>query len=572
VRRAAILVREDRPGDRRLVAYVVGQGGEPLDLAQLRAYLADRLPDHMVPGAFVALDDLPLDPNGKVDRRALPAPAEVAAPPRETVAPRTAMEELVAGVWSHVLGVETVGVHDDFFDLGGHSLLATRLVSRLADLAGVEVPLREVFERPTVAGVAAVVEELHRLHRGAAPPPPLPRSPRVDREARRLGGAGAPLSLAQERLWFLDRFDPGSTVYNIPTVFRFVGALSVPLLARALSEVVRRHESLRTVYREVDGTPLQRVEEPAPVELPVIDLSGLPTAAGRAEAARVESLSAATVFDLALGPVWSAWLLRLSPREHHFAWCVHHVAADGWSMGIVIRELTALYDAWSRGLASPLAEPPVQYADFAVWQRRALADGPLEEQVEYWRRRLDGAPRALELPLDRPRPPKQRFRGERIARTVPPELFGPLSAWAAAEGSTLFMLLLAGLGTVLSRWSGQADLLVGSPVAGRGRSEVDGLVGMFLNSLVLRLELDPDPSGPGKADEAPTFRQVLRRAREAALGAYTHQDVPFEMLLEALEVDRELSRTPLFQVFLNVASFPQDRVPLDQGRHRLRAA
>ena len=366
-----------------------------------------------------------------------------------------------------------------------------------------------------------------------------------------------PASWAQERLWFLSRLDPGSTVYNIPAVFRFRGALRPPALARALREVVRRHEALRTTLFEVDGRPYQRVVPPAPGTLPWIDLAALPAGARPAEAARVAHRSAHQSFDLETGPVFSAWLLRLSDREHRLAWCVHHAAADGWSLGIVLDELTALYGALSRGLPSPLPQLPVQYADYAVWQRRALDERAVDEQLAYWRRHLDGAPRELTLPADRPRSPVQTYRGGRAKLDVPAPLLGRLQELAAGEGATLFMLLLAALDAVLARWSGQGDVLVGSPVAGRSRTEVEGLVGMFLNTLVLRLDLSP-------ADGVePTFRELLRRARESALGAYSHQDVPFEMLLEDLEVERELSRTPLFQVFLNVTNFPRNEVPLE---------
>jgi len=547
VRSAAALVREDRPGDRRLVAYAAPADGEAPEPRELRSYLAARLPESMVPAAYVILPELPLNPNGKVDRRALPPPGEGSVPVGKGVPPRSPLEELVAGIWAEVLAVDAVGVHDGFFELGGHSLLATRVVSRLADLTGVELPLRRLFEAPTVAGLAAALEELRR---GARPTsaPALTRRP--------AGQTLAPASFAQERLWFLDRFDPGSTVYNVPAVFRFRGGLRAPILARALREVVRRHEALRTVFVEVDGRPFQEVRPFPPAALPCLDLSGLSAEAAAAEASRLAGRSAHQAFDLAAGPLWAAWLLRLSEREHRLAWCVHHVAADGWSLGLILRELTILYDAWSRARPSPLPEPPVQYADFAAWQRQDLGAGALAEQVEHWRRRLAGAPRALELPTDRPRPPQQTFRGERAARFVAPEVLSRLLAFAAGEGATLFMLLLAALDTVLARWSGQRDVLVGSPVAGRTRSEIEGLVGMFLNTLVLRLEL----SGDGAGD--PSFRELLGRAREAALDAYSHQDVPFEMLLEALGVERELSRTPLFQVFLNVTNFPRDRVPL----------
>ncbi|MFP3939248.1 MAG: amino acid adenylation domain-containing protein [Thermoanaerobaculia bacterium] len=550
VRRAVALIREDRPGDRRLVAYAVPPEGAGAEPAELRTHLAERLPEHMVPSAVVRLSELPLDPNGKVDRRALPAPElhEGAPARRGRTMPRGPLEEIVAEVWSDVLAVDAPDVHDHFFDRGGHSLLATRLVARLADVTGVEVPLRRLFEGPTIAELARAVDELQR---GEAVPrtPPLVRRERPERPV--------PASFAQERLWFLSRLDPGSTVYNIPAVFRFRGPLRPAVLARALREVVRRHEALRTTLFEVDGRAYQRVTPPAPNALPWIDLAGLPAEARRSEADRVAHRSAHQSFDLETGPVVSAWHLRLSEREHRLAWCVHHAAADGWSLGIVLEELTALYDALGRGLPSPLPELPVQYADYAVWQRRALGERAVGEQLAYWRRHLEGAPRELTLPADRPRSAVQTYRDNRARLDVPAPVFDRLQELAAGEGATLFMLLLAALDAVLARWSGQRDVLVGSPVAGRSRTEVEGLVGMFLNTLVLRLDLSPGESGE------PTFRELLRRARDSALGAYTHQDVPFEMLLEDLEVERDLSRTPLFQVFLNVANFPRNAVPLE---------
>ncbi|HSL81515.1 MAG TPA: amino acid adenylation domain-containing protein, partial [Thermoanaerobaculia bacterium] len=553
VREAVAVVRRDAgaggAGEPRLVAYAVAEAGLALEPEALRRALGEALPGYMVPAAVVVLDELPLTPNRKVDRAALPAPEGGALPAAGAAPPRDALEELLAGIWAEVLGRPRVGIRDGFFDLGGHSLLATRVVARVRQALGVEVPLRRIFERPTVEGLAEAL-------RAAAPGADEGARPRLEPVARE---GPLPASYAQERLWFLDRLDPGTSAYDVPAVFRLRGSLRPPLLARALREVVRRHEALRTVFDEVDGRPVQRVLPPPPegppAVLPVIDLSGLPARRAEDEAARVAGRSARLAFDLAAGPVYAAWLLRLPGAEHRLAWCAHHVAFDGWSLGVLVSELTALYGAFRRGRPSPLPELPslsIQSADFAAWQRRALGPAALAEQVAWWRERLEGAPRALELPTDRPRPRVQSHRGGRVGTTVEPELLGRLRGLAAGEGSTLFMLLLAALGTVLSRWSGQRDLLMGSPVAGRARSEVEGLIGMFLNTLVLRLDL----SG------GPTFRELLQRSRETALGAYAHQDVQFEMLLEELEVERDLSRSPLFQVFLNVLNFPRAPVAL----------
>ncbi|HSF40240.1 MAG TPA: amino acid adenylation domain-containing protein, partial [Thermoanaerobaculia bacterium] len=523
----AVVAVRAHGGEKSLVAWVVPREAVVLVPGDLRAFLAERLPAALVPGAFVVLDTFPLTPNGKVDRRALPAPEPEERTAAGLAAPRTPAEELLAGVWAGLLGVERVGVDQDFFALGGHSLLATRLVSRIRDLFGVELPLRAVFEAPTVAALAA---RIAAEGKGPEAPPVLPRRP----EERLL------LSFGQERLWILDRLAPGAAVYNMPLAFRVRGPLAAGALAGALSEVVRRHEALRTTFTRVDGEPVQVISPPEARPLPVADLSALPEEAREAEAGRLAREESFRPFDLRRGPLFRAALLRLAASEHRLLLTMHHIVSDGWSLGVLLREISALYAAFAEGRPSPLAGLPVQYPDFALWQRRWLEDGVLAAQLSWWRERLGGDLPVLELPADRPRPatPSQRGAFERL--DLPADLAGRLRELSRRQGATLYMTLLAAFDTLLYRYTGQDDLLVGSPVAGRTRAEVEGLIGFFVNTLVLRAGLAGDPG----------FSPLLARVRESVLGAWAHQDVPFERLVEELAPERDLSRSPLFQVLL----------------------
>ncbi len=528
VSHAAVVVREDRPGDRRLVAYAVAKHGSSLVWSEVRQDLARGLPEHMLPSALVLLATLPLTPNGKVDRRALPAPE------RETVsevAPRTPVEELLAEIWADVLGVERVGVEESFFDLGGHSLLATRVTSRLRTTFGVELPLRALFEAPTVAGLAARIEAAVRAGAGAAP---------AIRVAPRTGPL--PLSFAQQRLWFIDQLEPGSPLYNVPVALRVAGALSASVLARTLGEIVRRHEVLRTIFSSSDGAPVQRVQPAVPLALPVIDLSALPAPVREELPFPLVSAEASRPFDLTRGPLLRVTLLRMRGDDHVALLVMHHIVSDGWSMSLMVREITALYAAYAAGSSSPLPELPVQYADFATWQREELRGELLEAQMAYWRRQLAGLPPALELPTDRPRSPQQGSGGGLRRVSLPAALVRRVQALGRRQGVTPFMALLAVFQLLLSRYSGQSDLAVGTPVAGRTRQELEGLIGFFVNTLVLRGDLTAGPS----------FRELLLRVRETALAAHTHQEVPFEKLVEELAPERSLVHSPLFQVMFSL--------------------
>jgi amino acid adenylation domain-containing protein len=526
VRAAAALVREDAPGHARLVAYVVAADGATLDVASLRQGLKQHLPEHMVPSAIAVLPELPLTPSGKVDRKALPAVdgADIART-REYVAPRTPVEQQLAALWAELLRAERVGAHDDFFELGGHSLLATQLVARLRAAFGVELPLRVLFGASSVEALAREVEAALQAGQSALPPPSA--TPRTSEPL--------PLSFAQQRLWFLDQLESGSATYNMPTALWLDGALDVGALERAFTELLRRHESLRTTFHDEGGTPVQVIHPPAALPLTVVDLTGLD--APEAEARRLATEEAARPFRLSTGPLLRATLLKLGDARHALLMTMHHIVSDGWSMGVLVRELATLYRAFCTGQPSPLPEPRLQYADYALWQRAWLKDAALDGQLAYWKQHLAGAPHALELPTDFARPATPSFRGAMLDFRLPAPLSRALQAFCQREGVTPFMALLAVFQVLLSRYSGQEDLVVGSPIAGRRFAELEGLIGFFVNTLPLRTRLD----------DAPSFRELLGRVREATLGAYSHQDVPFERLVSELRPDRDMSRAPLFQ-------------------------
>ncbi|HEU4455947.1 MAG TPA: amino acid adenylation domain-containing protein, partial [Longimicrobium sp.] len=543
VREAAVAVRADAAGEKRLVAYAVGEEGGAVDAAALREWMKARLPEFLVPSAFVVLEALPLTPNGKVDRRALPDP-DPAPEGGAHAAPRTEAQAVMAALWADALGMDRVGVEDDFFALGGHSLLATRLVSRVREVFGVEVPIRLLFDHPTVAGLAEAVSALAG-EGGAALPPIVP-------VAR--GGALAP-SFAQQRLWFLDRLAPGSAAYVVPAALRIRGALDDAALERALAEVVRRHEALRTRFEEIGGEPVQVIDPAAELAVERIDLRALPRSAREAELARLAREDAARPFDLSSAPLLRASLARVDDGEWALFLAMHHVASDGWSMEVLARELSALYAAFAAGEESPLAEPPIQYADYAAWQRGWLAGGALDRQLAFWKRRLAGAPPLLELPTDRPRPAVAGTRAGTASFALPAETSEALRGLARAEGTTLYATLLAAFQALLGRWSGAEDVVVGSPVAGRTRGELEGLIGFFVNTLALR----------GNLSGRPTFRELLRRARAAVLEAQAHQDLPFERLVDELGAERTMAHAPVFQAMFSHAAAALGAAPALAG-------
>ncbi|MFP2934301.1 condensation domain-containing protein, partial [Pyxidicoccus sp. 3LG] len=495
-----------------------------------------RLPEYMVPSAFMVLEALPLTPNAKVDRKALPTP-EARPELRPFVPPSSSTEVRLAALWGELLGLNEVSALDDFFELGGHSLLATRLVSRIRSTFQVELPLRALFEASTLSALAARVESSLQTGQGISLPP-LTRAPRTD---------ALPLSFAQQRLWFLQQFEPGSDVYNMPAALRLTGPLDISALERSISELVRRHESLRTTFQARQDNPVQVISPPVPLALPVMDLSSHEER--EAEVRRLVEQDARKAFDLSNGPLLRVSLLRLAEHEHVLLLNMHHIVSDGWSMGVLVREVATLYAAFSAGQPSPLPELLVQYADYSVWQRSWLQGDVLEAQLGWWKQHLRGAPPVLELPTDGPRPTSQSYSGDSYPVHVPRELSEALEALCQEEGITPFMALLGALQLLLSRYSGQDDITVGSPIAGRRVAELEGLIGFFVNTLALRTRLEDNPS----------FRQVLARVKETTLGAFAHQDIPFEKLVEELAPPRTLGRSPLFQVMFALQNMPQQQ-------------
>ncbi|HEX2090929.1 MAG TPA: amino acid adenylation domain-containing protein [Longimicrobiaceae bacterium] len=538
--RVAVAATSAGVGEKRLVAYLVPANGSAPPAAGLRAWLRERLPEYMVPSLFVTLDTLPLTPNGKVDRRALPAPTPDPGETAGYVAPRTPTEEVLAGVWAETLGVERVGVHDNFFDLGGHSLLGAQLIARTRDATGAELPLRTLFDAATVARFAERVDEALRGARGTVRPPLLP-------VAR---GGELPLSFAQERLWFLDRLRPGSAAYTMPAALRFTGPLDTGALRRALDRIVERHEALRSRFVRVRGRPVQVVDEPRPLEWTLADVSHLAGEEKEAELRRLALEEAARPFDLETGPLIRAGLVRGGDEDHLLLLSIHHIACDAWSMGVLAREMIALYEAFSGEREADLPALPVQYVDFAAWQREYLAGPALEAQLDYWRGRLAGLGADTEIPTDRPRPETQTFTGAVLSTALGADTSARVRALARAEQLTPYMVLLAAFQAALRHHVRSDRVVVGTDVASRA-GEVAGLIGLFVNQLVLATDLSGDP----------VFREVLHRVRETTLGAYAHQDVPFNLLVEAVNPVRDLSRNPLFQVM-----FVFDNTPLPELR------
>ncbi|MEE8584520.1 MAG: amino acid adenylation domain-containing protein, partial [Acidobacteriota bacterium] len=498
----------------------------------LRQYLKDRLPEFMLPAFFVVLDELPLTPSGKVDRRALPAP-EKSLDRGPSATPRTPIEEELVRIWCELLEIDRVGIQDDFFELGGHSLLATRAVSQIYRSFEVELPLRALFEERTIAGLAGRINESS---------PQESRRPPIEPLAQR---EGLPLSFGQQRLWFLDRLMPDNAFYNLTGSWELEGPLDVAALEASLREIVRRHEALRTRFPSQDGTPLQVISPEAQLSVDLIDLSSLDDSRRRAAAQQLAVEEGETPFDLSSGPLLRATLLRLGRRRHAMLLTLHHIVADGWSIGVLIQEQAALYTAILQGRPSSLPELPIQYADFAVWQRKWMQGEVLEEQLGYWERNLSDAP-VLEMPTDRPRPAIQAFRGAHLEFLFPAQLSDRLRAMCRQRGVTLYMALLAAFQTLLHRYTSQTDIVVGTTIANRNHPQTESLIGLFINILAMRGRLSADSS----------FSELLEQTSETALQAYTHQDLPFEKLVERLQPERDQSRNPIFQVMFALQNIP----------------
>lgn len=527
IRFAVVLARQDRPGDKRLVGYFTVNDSRIPETRELQDFLKNRLPEYMVPSVFILLDKFPVTSNGKIDRKALPAPElNREAAGKEFIAPRTTTEELLAEIWAQVLGVDKVGIYDNFFELGGHSLIGVKLQSRINDAFDVEMQLRRIFEAPTIAELAKLLDG------GAEESETVPEIQPVPREEK------FPLSFAQQRLWFLDQLEPNSPFYNIPTALRFQGRLNLAAFRQSLEFLMHRHESLRTTFDEFDGKPFQVFTDSFEVPLEIQDLTQQPASSNEKAIQELALAEAKRPFNLKTGPLFRATVIQLADTESVVLFTMHHIISDGWSVTVLVQEMAALYQAFASGEPAPLPELPIQYADYAHWQRQWLQGEILETHLTYWKEKLADCPPIIELPTDRPRPPVQSFNGNTISATFSPELAQAVHQLSREEGCTPFMTLLAAFQTLLARYSRQDDICVGTPVANRNRLATEKLIGFFVNTLVLRTDLSGNP----------TFLELLARVRESALGAFAHQELPFETIVEAVQPQRDLSHSPLFQV------------------------
>ncbi|WP_230081971.1 non-ribosomal peptide synthetase, partial [Pseudomonas syringae] len=527
VKEAVVIAREDNPGEKRLVAYVIAQPQTNLDAARLRAELAPQLAEYMLPSAFVLLDALPLTPNRKLDRKALPAPADNAFASREHVAPQGTSEKALAQIWQNLLNLEAVGRHDHFFELGGHSLLAMRLISQVRQRMGVELSLADIFAQPELAALAQVVA--HAAGSSQQPIVPVSRDQSL------------PLSFAQQRLWFLAQLDGGSAAYHIPAGLRLRGRLDQDALKRALDRIVARHEALRTTFvQEQDQDPLQRI---APADIGFNLQLQVLTGQGDAEQQllAIAAEEAEEGFDLLNGPLVRGRLVCLADDDHVLLVTMHHIVSDGWSAGVLTRELGVLYAAFSQGAEDPLPALPVQYADYALWQRNWLSGDVLQQQRQYWQQTLAGAPALLTLPSDRPRPAQQDYSGQLLGLVLDADLTRGLKALSQRHGSSLFMTVMAAWAALLGRLAGQDDVVIGTPVANRLRTEVEDLIGFFVNTLAVRVDLSGTPS----------VQSLLQQVKQQTLAAQANQDLPFEQVVEVVRPQRSLSHSPIFQAMLS---------------------
>jgi amino acid adenylation domain-containing protein len=544
IREAVVEARGEGEGEKRLTAYVVWKEGEKGEIKELREWLKGQLPEYMAPAGYVVMEKLPLTENGKLDRRGLPEPErEEEVRERSVEGPRTESEERMREIWSEVLGVGKVGVEENFFDLGGHSLLATQVMSRVRREFEVEVALRELFENPTIRELSRRVEREREGGRR-----------REEAVLVRRGREGrTPLSFAQQRLWFLDQMEPNNAFYNIPGAIRLEGELDMEALEKAINEIERRHEVLRTRIEVEEGEPWQVVEEWEERRIEREDLRSLGEGEREEEVRRRAREEAGIGFDLKRGRLLRVKVLKLEERLHVALLTMHHIVSDGWSIGILIREIGRLYKAYVSGEESPLEELPIQYADFAAWQREYLTGDVLKSHLAYWKKQLGGKLPVLNLPTDHPHPSVSSYRGAAKSFLLPEELCQSLRDLSRREGMTLFMTLLAAFKTLLYRYTAQEDIIVGAAVANRNRAEIEPLIGFFVNMLPMRTDLSGNPR----------FRELLKRVKETALGGYAHQDIPFEKLIEEIQPERSVKQTPLFNVAFGVQNAPIENLKLN---------
>ncbi|HUC10574.1 MAG TPA: amino acid adenylation domain-containing protein [Stellaceae bacterium] len=547
---AAAVVSTGRPEDPRLIAFVQPAGAQNVSISELRSRLKDQMPEYMIPSAWAVLERLPRLPNGKINKAALPIEEAVSPAAQSKFAPATGTEDLLISIWTKLLNLPHIGPRDNFFDLGGHSLLATQLISRLRHTFSVDLPLRSVFEGPTVVQLARAVDDAVRRRKNFAPLPQIAPTPRA---------ANLPLSFAQQRLWFLQQIDAGNPFYNMPMALEVRGPLDVAVLKRSINKVVQRHEALRTSFATIAGEPVQIVRSNFEVPFAIVDLGDLSAERQMAEIRRHAEAEALQVFDLSKDLLLRTVVLRLDDDHRVLLLTMHHIVSDGWSIGILVDELARLYAAFANNEVSPLAELPIQYADFAVWQRKHLASHVQDVQMSYWQRQLADAPFLLELPADHRRPAVHTFRGGQVPLRFDPDLSEQLRVFSRNNGVTLFMTLLAGFTALLARYTQQDDILVGTPIANRSRAEIEPLIGFFVNMLVLRTDFSDDPD----------FRELLRRTLRTTLDAYAHQDLPFEQLVEVLHTERDISRNPIVQVSFALQNAPMP--PLEVEGLRLQS-
>lgn len=536
VRECTVIASEDTGSDKRLVAYIVPASDREIDLSELRGELREKLPHYMIPSHFFLLGSMPLTPNGKVDRRALlSAEAYHSEANQASSAPGTMVEELLAAIWAEVLRCDRVRIDDNFFEVGGHSLLATQLMSRVRETFQVEVPLRVFFDAPTIIGLAENIDRELKAGEGLVCSPITRRGPETQ---------GA-LSFAQQRLWFLSQFETAAGIYNVPCAVRLTGRVNVLALGQSLTEIARRHEVLRAAFLLDDGQPKQVVLPPRAVPVGVVDVQRLSAEQQEREVKRRAIEIAQRPFDLESGQLFRVVLIRLADDVHLAVLVQHHMISDGWSTGLLLSEMEELYRLFAAGSPSALTELPIQYADYAAWQREWLQGDVLERQLDYWKEQVAGVP-VLELQTDHPRPAVQSYRGAAESLSIPHDLAAALKKLSQHEGATLFMALLAAFKILLYRHSGQESILVGADIANRNRVETESLIGFFVNMTVLRTDLSGDLN----------FREILGRVREAALAAHAHQDLPFEKLVEAVKPERSLGYNPIFQVGFVLQNVP----------------
>lgn len=542
IKDAVVAVRHDTAeGQRYLCAYIVpmdGPFGESLTVSELREHLLIELPDYMIPACFIQLEKIPLTPNGKVDRDALPEPAQGRKiNGAEYVAPINETDQKMAWIWQEILGIPQVGREDDFFECGGNSILATQCIARIREVFHVDISLRKIFERPSLKALSKEVTECKQ---------------EIVSIKKALKTMDIPLSFAQERLWFLQKLDSRSLAYFVPRVIRINGKLDPHLMEQAFTEIIRRHEILRTAFPSKDGRPVQRILPPYYFEIPIIDFSGISETVQSVEVSQWIRNEGQRPFDFERGPMLRATLLKLARDRNILVLTEHHLIHDGWTQGVLLQEFITLFTAFRGGKPSPLPELPIQYSDFAVWQRNYLQGEVLKRHLDYWKEKLMGLPPVLALPSDLPRPPVISGRGEMIPLVIPASLTADLKNFSGAEGVTLFMTMLTVFKVFLYRYTGVEDLCVGTGTANRRLKEIQGMLGMVINTLALRTQVSGHFS----------FRECLRRVKQTCLEAYEHEDTPFEKVVEALRPERSLAYTPIFQVLFSFMDTPAENLEL----------